>query len=259
MNSFDWREDELYHHGIKGQKWGIRRYQNEDGSLTTAGRSHYGYGNNLTKAGRKAYIKEYKKLGKLQDRANISLQKKNAEKYNRRASMAGRLGLGLAGAAASSLAGGKLSANLIGKAGQKDLKGWDDIVKRTNDAWRDVYNPARWFSSDESRNAVGRRAAERYYNAKQNRENAEYWLKERQKSATTAGNTSAKIIGAAAGAALGYAAYSKIRAKIAENRMSDIGHAKAVEKLKAQKEKMMTMFGDVKISEIMTDNKNKKK
>ena len=29
---------ELYHHGIKGQKWGIRRFQNSDGSLTNAGR-----------------------------------------------------------------------------------------------------------------------------------------------------------------------------------------------------------------------------
>ena len=31
---------ELYHHGIEGQKWGIRRYQNKDGSLTEAGKRH---------------------------------------------------------------------------------------------------------------------------------------------------------------------------------------------------------------------------
>lgn len=35
------RSDELYHHGVKGQKWGVRRYQNEDGSLTPAGKVHY--------------------------------------------------------------------------------------------------------------------------------------------------------------------------------------------------------------------------
>lgn len=37
--------DELYHHGTKGQKWGVRKYQYEDGSLTPAGRErYYGHG-----------------------------------------------------------------------------------------------------------------------------------------------------------------------------------------------------------------------
>ena len=31
-------ENELYHHGVKGQKWGVRRYQNSDGSLTDNGK-----------------------------------------------------------------------------------------------------------------------------------------------------------------------------------------------------------------------------
>lgn len=36
--------DDLYHYGIKGQKRGVRRYQNTDGSLTPAGKQHYGVG-----------------------------------------------------------------------------------------------------------------------------------------------------------------------------------------------------------------------
>lgn len=46
MNN-DWREyyDPQYvlmHHGIKGQKWGVRQYQNPDGTLTAAGKARYG-------------------------------------------------------------------------------------------------------------------------------------------------------------------------------------------------------------------------
>ena len=33
--------DELCHHGIKGQKWGVRRFQNKDGSLTAKGKDRY--------------------------------------------------------------------------------------------------------------------------------------------------------------------------------------------------------------------------
>lgn len=37
------KETELAHHGIKGMRWGVRRYQNPDGSLTDEGRNRYGY------------------------------------------------------------------------------------------------------------------------------------------------------------------------------------------------------------------------
>lgn len=42
-NSFtNWEAQHLEHHGIPGMKWGVRRYQNEDGSLTTLGKARYG-------------------------------------------------------------------------------------------------------------------------------------------------------------------------------------------------------------------------
>lgn len=39
--------NELYHHGIKGQKWGVRRFQNKDGTLTPAGKSRIMTGRKL--------------------------------------------------------------------------------------------------------------------------------------------------------------------------------------------------------------------
>lgn len=48
--------DELFHHGIKGQRWGIRRYQNEDGTLTDAGRKKY---DKAYEYGHRAFQKDY--------------------------------------------------------------------------------------------------------------------------------------------------------------------------------------------------------
>lgn len=43
---------ELYHHGIKGQRWGVRRFQNSDGSLKAAGKKRYGDGESTKKPSR---------------------------------------------------------------------------------------------------------------------------------------------------------------------------------------------------------------
>ena len=45
---------ELSHHGVKGQKWGVRRFQNPDGSLTEKGYKKYYTNGRLNRSGRRA-------------------------------------------------------------------------------------------------------------------------------------------------------------------------------------------------------------
>jgi predicted DNA-binding ArsR family transcriptional regulator len=58
MNQYYWEFDDpfmqnyLAHHGVKGQSWGKRQWQNPDGSLTPAGRIHYGVGKAREAAGK---------------------------------------------------------------------------------------------------------------------------------------------------------------------------------------------------------------
>ena len=80
--------NELYHHGTKGQKWGIRRYQNPDGSLTPAGKKRYGTKANFEKVQKAKLVakgKDPKTIReKAREKANARTEKELA-KYRKKA------------------------------------------------------------------------------------------------------------------------------------------------------------------------------
>lgn len=107
---------ELYHHGIKGQRWGIRRYQNEDGSLTEAGKKRY---KNSVSIGNGLYLLEQKPrgIGKILSKYSnkMSSEQKKSHIYD--------------------------ISNLKEKIGNLDI--YDEDLKTTNIAWIDINKKER--------------------------------------------------------------------------------------------------------------------
>lgn len=73
-------QDYLVHYGIKGQKWGIRRWQNEDGTFNEAGKKRYGF---IEEAANKAskfaqYAREDRK--RYTDQLSGKVKRENASK-----------------------------------------------------------------------------------------------------------------------------------------------------------------------------------
>lgn len=100
----------LIHHGIPGQRWGVRRYQNSDGSLTTSGKKRYSrlsgkiekantrIGKLEAKKSSPSYLKKQAKIQKVQnklDARKIKNQKIRDEKdfYMKDPSFLGRMSL----------------------------------------------------------------------------------------------------------------------------------------------------------------------
>lgn len=78
---------ELRHWGIKGQRWGVRRFQNEDGSLTAEGRKRYGKGSAETSTEtteeKKARILKSRSAKELYKNADLFTTQELQEAYNR--------------------------------------------------------------------------------------------------------------------------------------------------------------------------------
>jgi len=72
----------LVHHGIKGQRWGIRRYQNEDGSLTPAGRKKYDVNDDGTARMKDSYRRSQNVKGIVKTAVATSLVSRGAAKLN---------------------------------------------------------------------------------------------------------------------------------------------------------------------------------
>lgn len=128
-------KDYLQHHGIKGMKWGVRRFQNEDGSLTPAGKRRYSRAelkdirNEKREYLHKAYEQnaDYKKARQLENQAY-----ELARKYNFDSDDGG---------------GGRTKADQA--AGRKYMQLWNDIAILEDNAEVDSRKAAEKYIIDK--------------------------------------------------------------------------------------------------------------
>lgn len=74
-------QNELYHHGVWGQRWGVRRYQYKDGSLTPEGRAHWGIGDAVK--GVKKYV-DKKRSASLRRKKNAIIARADVKEIEKK-------------------------------------------------------------------------------------------------------------------------------------------------------------------------------
>lgn len=211
-----YEENYLAHYGIKGQRWGIRRYQNEDGTLTQLGKEHYKVGSEggTNSKFAKAYSRENKKFQKWAARADVDVQKQKANEYGEKAKAAAKVALG------STLAG----------AGVSQFPDFETDHKVKNTTYTNIYGYGDIGGPIES----------------------EFTYKSTSESKALKQIVSAGAAALAAGAATTAVVY-KIKQAKAKKYTEIIGHQKAVANMNAQYKKITNMVKDTPYAALFAD------
>ena len=149
------RQGELHHHGIKGQKWGVRRFQNKDGSLTPAGKKRYDEPNSHSDKKEKQYkIPQNKSLHRLKLEDKYKQQGFSKEEAEQKAAKRIRAEMYVAAAAAVTVASCVAYAKYKGYTSDKVLKSNSEFQRVMKLAENEQIREGRQYLSFDKRDKV---------------------------------------------------------------------------------------------------------